>query len=232
MKLLQTRSLLQERSSELSLFIRFLEESESEILDSHQSVHTVATTEISAIMKSTVLLMNYSLIEALVVELVDELFTIARENHVPLGRFSTSVRNQLISYRFRGLRDAGTQKIQEAVSELIDIALLGSVVECPSRTSIRDGFLGNLDARKVRLVAEQFGVEVRLSSRTRGGSDLREIKDSRNLLAHGHISFVQMGQLKSAAELRTQTLRICEFLIAVVRSFERSLRGGLLFTDQ
>jgi len=229
MRLLRTRSILRERSAELSSFIRYLEVADSEVVSLHRGSPLLPSPDVAAIMKSTALMMNYSLVEALVVELVDELFSLAESNNVPMARFSSSFRSQVVRFQLGGLREVGAQKLQEMVSDLIGVAVSNATVATPTKRAIRDRFLGNLDAKKVRELAGQFGIEVQASLRARNGADLLEIKTSRNQLAHGEISFVELGQLKSASDVRSLTARVVVFLISVVRSFERDIRDGCLF---
>lgn len=230
MRLAQTRVLFSERLDELTAFIGYLEKTESELLDQTSSCVLLPSPTVTAVMKATVLVMNYSLVEALIVELVDETFSIANSRGVCFSRLSPHLRKQLVGYRFRSLRDAGVTRIQEVVADMIDEAISNAVVGRPDKQTIRDGFLGNLDAKKVRDVANRMGIQIAPHRRSRGGCDLKEMKDSRNKLAHGHVSFEDLGQLKTVSDLRIQTRRIVEYLLSVVRSFEHAICRGDAFS--
>lgn len=230
MRLEQTRGLLAERVDELVHFIAHLEETENALVASTSHSPLLPSPQVSAVMKATVLVMNYSLVEALVVELVDELYEMANSQGASLSRLSPHLRKQIVDYRFRGLQGAGSKRIQEVAIEMIDKAIADTVIDRPDKKSIRDSFLGNLDARKLRDIASKMGITLTVNIRSRGGSDLREMKDSRNQLAHGHRSFNDLGQLKTVSDLTTQTRRIVEYLLSVIRSFERGIRNGETFT--
>ncbi len=224
--LVQTRELLETRYVELNKFLEHLSHLDMARFETGHNTQTLPSSEVTAVMKATVLIMNYSAVEATIVEVIDEVFSFVRNSGVTFRGISQGVRKQLLSYKLRHIRSSGVGTIESFVDDTLRWALEDADFWLPDKSTIRDSFLGNLDARKIRLVTDQMGVTVLASKRTRNGSDLKEVKDSRNYLAHGYKSFVDLGQLKTTRELQDQTNRIAEYLLAIIRAFEKELREG------
>ncbi len=222
----QARELLETRYFELNKFLEHLARLDAARIESGHNDQTLPSSEVTAVMKATVLIMNYSAVEATIVEVIDEVFSFVRNSGVTFRGISEGVRKQILSYKLRHIRSSGDATIESFVDDTLRWALEDAEFWLPDKGTIRDSFLGNLDARKIRSVTDQMGITVLASRRTRNGSDLKEVKDSRNYLAHGYKSFVDLGLLKTTRELQDQTKRIAEFLLAIIRAFERELRAG------
>jgi hypothetical protein len=224
--LIQSRELLETRYLELSKFLEHLAELDIARMGSGHQDLVLPSSEVTAVMKATVLIMNYSAVEATIVEIIDEVFSFVKNSGVKFRGISQGVRKQLLSYKLRHIRSAGDSTIESFVDDTLRWALEDVDFWLPDKGTIRDSFLGNLDAKKIRSVMDQMGIAILASRRTRNGSDLKEVKDSRNYLAHGYKSFVDLGQLKTVSELHSQTKRIAEYLLAIIRAFERELKAG------
>lgn len=224
--LTQARELLETRYSELNKFLGHLSRLDAARIESGHNEQILPSSEVTAIMKATVLIMNYSAVEATIVEVIDEVFCFIKNSGVTFRGISEGVRKQLLSYKLRHIRSSGDSTIESFVDDTLRWALEDAEFWLPDKSTIRDSFLGNLDARKIRSVTDQMGITVLTSKRTRNGSDLKEVKESRNYLAHGYKSFIDLGLLKTTRELQDQTKRIAEFLLAIIRAFERELRAG------
>lgn len=225
----QAREVLSSRQAELNKFLSYLLQLETAILESNHENQILPSTDVTAMMKSAILIMNYSVAEATIVEIIDEVFCCVKSSGVSFKKISQGVRKQLISYKIKNLKSADDVKIESFIDDALRWVMEDSAFWLPDKLTIREAFLGNLDAQKIRLVTDQMEVPIRTSRRTRNGSDLKEMKDSRNQLAHGYRSFVELGQLKSVRDLKDQTKRIAEFLLAVIRAFEKELRAGRIY---
>jgi hypothetical protein len=83
-----------------------------------------------------------------------------------------------------------------------------------------DLFSGNVDAKLIREeVAEKYGFSAYTdNNQTRGGSDLLSIKTNRNYLAHGSVSFSDVGKDITATELVGINERVIEYLRQILNN--------------
>ncbi|MCH2055438.1 MAG: MAE_28990/MAE_18760 family HEPN-like nuclease [Thalassotalea sp.] len=85
-------------------------------------------------------------------------------------------------------------------------------------------FSGNVDARKIREVAEIYGFSTETNQEeTRNGASLVKIKTTRNELAHGADSFKDKGQQTSPDELKRMKEEVICYLRDMLINIEKYL---------
>jgi hypothetical protein len=83
---------------------------------------------------------------------------------------------------------------------------------------------GNVDARLIRKLATVYGFSAATSGdRTWSGSDLRTVKDKRNVLAHGFQSYEDVGRDYPARELLAITRRSLAYVNEILRNISTYL---------
>jgi hypothetical protein len=80
---------------------------------------------------------------------------------------------------------------------------------------------GNIDARKIREIAEQYGFSAKTHKLTKGGEKLEIVKKLRNALAHGDISFSECGRDYTVAELKEIRKQVIWYLRNILKNIER-----------
>lgn len=95
-------------------------------------------------------------------------------------------------------------------------------------------FSGNLDARQIRDTATRYGFQLagRNLVESRDGVALKDIKDTRNDLAHGKQSFEECGQQTSADSLRQTGMEAIAYLDDVLSGVENFVRQGLYLSEE
>lgn len=89
-------------------------------------------------------------------------------------------------------------------------------------------FSGNVDARVIREVADEYGFSsVTDPSRTRNGGNLVKIKKARNSLAHGSESFLNKGQETSIDALKELKDEVFNYLEEILENIQQYLDGQL-----
>ncbi|MCY7407079.1 MAG: hypothetical protein LH631_06805 [Alkalinema sp. CAN_BIN05] len=82
-------------------------------------------------------------------------------------------------------------------------------------------FSGNLDAKKIRDIADDYGFSHLTDPlKTGNGSDLLTIKDIRTNLAHGIKSFAEVGRDKTADELLEMKNKVIRYLKQILQNIE------------
>ncbi|MBV9434871.1 MAG: hypothetical protein JOZ44_02390, partial [Acidobacteria bacterium] len=85
-------------------------------------------------------------------------------------------------------------------------------------------FAGNVDARKVRHICEEYG----FSSKTRnirGGDRLVEVKRERNYLAHGLKSFVESGRDVTYQDLDQIKRQVVSYVRQILNNIQRFINA-------
>lgn len=82
-------------------------------------------------------------------------------------------------------------------------------------------FSGNVDAKKIREIAEEYGFShITNSSKTKAGKRLLEVKKKRNELAHGHVAFKECGQNMTLSELIEIKTEVIHYLDEILTNIE------------
>ncbi|TNV11605.1 hypothetical protein FH968_22295 [Buttiauxella sp. B2] len=85
-------------------------------------------------------------------------------------------------------------------------------------------FSGNVDARKIREVADKYGFSYDTDEeKTRNGATLVSIKTARNSLAHGSESFRSKGQNASIDEIIKMKDEVFHYLNSILKNIEEYL---------
>jgi hypothetical protein len=180
------------RSDEIDLYLEQLlefEESASQNKDFYN------------MLKANAFLMIYNMVEATMTELIGELYDHFAIQKDSIDTFSDNIQ-LLIFDRIRGVINA---KVSEFKAKSSLRGFSNNVMQTCFSLTVADKkklFSGNIDARKMRDICDDFGVELNLDEECNNGSDLALIKDNRNLLAHGGDSFGNIGKGTTASELK------------------------------
>ncbi|WP_375515155.1 MAE_28990/MAE_18760 family HEPN-like nuclease, partial [uncultured Nostoc sp.] len=86
-----------------------------------------------------------------------------------------------------------------------------------------DLFSGNVDAKEIKIIAKLYGFSVITDKDTRDGIDLLSIKKNRNDLAHGVMSFKEVGQNTSAENLVEISERVTKYLRQILENIDEYL---------
>ena len=88
----------------------------------------------------------------------------------------------------------------------------------------KDLFSGNLDGKKIRETAAEYGFShLTDHTKTGSGSDLLTVKANRNDLAHGIKSFAEIGRDKTADELLEIKKKVIRYLKQILKNIETYL---------
>jgi len=136
-------------------------------------------------LNSTVYLLLYNLVESTMTLSMNATFIALKRANGPYNSFSNDVRKKwasLVSMHLRKLEEQKFSndffcKIEEASGEVLLF------------DGLSEKFDGNLDAQKIRDICKAWGIRVPSK-----GDQLLTVKNNRNNLAHGDITFVDAGK--------------------------------------
>jgi hypothetical protein len=75
--------------------------------------------------------------------------------------------------------------------EIVHAIIKGEVIELDRRAT---DISGNLDADQIRRLCKDHGITFTVAKEGRGGIVLETVKEKRNSLAHGTLSFAECGR--------------------------------------
>ena len=184
-----------------------------------------AGSESLAILKASVFLVTYNLVESAVRTTFDWLYKSMADDGSRYAILRSDLRRLWIDQQFRGdldLYSASPRTFHERTYALIDNVAIDPVPVLDGR---KLPISGNVDADAIRNVCQRHGIVHRAPDGARGGNDLSLIREQRNNLAHGTVSFSECGRQYTVEDLRRITSRSVTFLRSVLRSVERYARS-------
>ncbi len=215
----------EKRKSEINEYLEFIEviyaeEKEVEIMfkklvkhKRKQKFHV--SDQLQKVLIANSFLLLYNLIEATIRNSIDEIFADLQNNTIDYTKLSDKLKKIFLIQKNKNLKEGNFNL--ETLNKQID-DLINSVLD--SETIILDkgklDFSGNLDAKKIRNIASDYG----FGQPSVNGDNLLVIKNKRNHLAHGDFSFSEIGKDYSVAELVNFKEQTFNFLNEVINNIE------------
>lgn len=162
-------------------------------------------SELSKILKANGFLLLYNLVEATVRNSIGAIFISMHSSHVTFASLTDKLRKLWIRQEFKHI---DSDEILLLTNKILNNELLTFKAECISIS-------GNIDAQKIREILKQFGC-----AELKDGRDLATIKEKRNKLAHGELTFSEIGKDYSMAELIVFKDNTKEYLSNVLNEIE------------
>ena len=192
------------------------------ILDSQNS-----DADFVCICKSNIILMIYNLVESTVVNTMNEYYSLifkdpnfVKKNEKILGIWIDSI--MISSYG----RDKSFNDCKNTAHSLISKYSKNEL-----RSEYRKNDSGNLDARTIQKMCETHSINFIKSKKYEENelsNQLREIKETRNVLAHGEQSFIEIGRNLSEKDLAQDIELVAEYLQCFLKSVDKYIvRVGL-----
>jgi hypothetical protein len=215
----------EKRKSEINEYLEFVElvcaeEKEVEIMFKKLIKHKrkqrfQVSDQLQKVLIANSFLLLYNLIEATIRNSIDQIFVDLQNNTIVYTNLSDKLKKIFLNQRNKNLKE-GNFSLDTLNNQIDD--LINSVLD--SETIILDkgklDFSGNLDARKIRNIASEYG----FIEPTVNGENLLVIKNKRNHLAHGEFSFSDIGKDYTVSELVCFKDQTFEFLGEVLKNVD------------
>lgn len=222
-------SIYHNRKKELSDFInfmKFLEAKENNKEDGvsefdkffHGDKQRIEFTYQSMInvLKSNAALMIYSIIEFTVANLIERIYDEIKMQNLTYKDVSESIRKIWREMILKEADDpnASFNTFLRKHGEVIEAIVYCYTLKMEVKKSLPSG---NLDGIAILQTFTSHGIQVCTSSCYYRPDLLKNIKDNRNELAHGNVSFVEALRDKSVDEINDNTNIVCNFLDELIK---------------
>lgn len=168
-------------------------------------------TELDKTLKATGFLLLYNLIESTIRNAIEAIFDDLVKQNISFDDLREEVK-KIIIQNFKN------NKSSENLLNAINNIALDIISASFDKGKL---FSGNIDARKIKETAEDYGFSHRTNARkTQNGNDLLKIKTNRNDLAHGFKSFEEVGKNATADELLQIKKRVICYLREILENIE------------
>lgn len=157
--------------------------------------HKEIDNELSKILKANGFLLLYNLIEATIKTSIDEIFITIHSSNITFKSLTENLKSLWINQEIKDLKENAFNvatlrtKVMNISESILKSELTLFKSECINIS-------GNIDAKKIREVAKQFGY-----NEPKNGGGLLTIKNKRNHLAHGEYTFAEIGKDYTVGDL-------------------------------
>jgi len=171
--------------------------------------------EFQVILIANAFLILYNLIESTVRNSIVEIYSHVEEEDIAFGKLSEKLQkiwikkeiaDKLKENKFR------PETLQDYIFKLAQDILNKETIKL---SNVKMDFSGNLDAAKIRELAQKIGFD-----EPANGRNLAEIKTKRNRLAHGEQTFYDVGKDFSVKELTDLKDETFNYLINIIDKIE------------
>jgi hypothetical protein len=216
---------LGERKREFHSYLRLLDHLEQRMLpraSAKKRSGDLPSSESFKAMKATAFLMLYNIIEATIIGAIAQLYKVIEREGCTLSEVSTHVQDIWIDQRFWIAPDDATPATYQARAARLLRETMANAKLSLAPQRLRVG--GNIDADKVRHLCKKHGCPLSVSRHSRGGVELKTVKEQRNDLAHGLKTFVECGQSYGISDIERISRECFNFLGGFVRSLDRYVK--------
>ena len=169
--------------------------------------------ELLKTLKASGFLLLYNLVEATMRNVIEAIFDKLRSEGISYDE----IRPELKKMVLKNLKKRNPDKILSSIVAIsVDIITAGFDKE--------DLFSGNIDGKKIRETATEYGFSHSTDClKTGDGSDLLTVKTNRNDLAHGVKSFTEVGRDYAADNLLEIKNKVIRYLKQILQNIETYL---------
>lgn len=173
---------------------------------------TPEVTLASSVIRSNIKIMIYNIIEFTVTSLISAIYDRLKDESCGYADVSEKLRTLWHHTRMRTLSDpsASNDTAVRISKQLLDEAIANKALRLDTHKTISGG---NLDGKKILRLFDDHGVSVHTADAEFRADELKDIKDRRNDLAHGSVSFAEASNQVTTSELADLINRVDSFLM-------------------
>lgn len=196
------------------------------VIDTVYKYRSKLDSDFLKILKANSFLLIYNLVES---SITDGFLAIYRElenKNISYDKARGEFQEIWLNYHYNKVFDkhANFDSYQKTAKSLIELVLTQATIKL-DRKAI--GISGNLDADQIRLICDKHGVSKHVDSNCKGGVNLNLIKQMRNALAHGSLSFLECGRDYSETSIKEYKDEAVIFVRSILQNMKDYIDSGL-----
>jgi hypothetical protein len=212
-----------DRKNEIQLYINFINLSENNSLIYNEvNKNGINKSELRRIFLANAYLLLYNLVESTIRNTIQEIYDHLNLKSVSFDVLKPNIKETIL----QGLKTKSPIKIVEDIENIA--ADIISISFDPDKISN-----GNIDAKKIREIARKYCFsDMTDYSKCKNGEKLLEIKNKRNNLSHGIVSFSECGREISISDLNLAFNEAASYLEGILENVKVYLNSeAYLFSE-
>jgi MAE_28990/MAE_18760-like HEPN len=222
----------EERLQEIDSYLNLLEVIEKQVqkgLPQFKGDDSTITVQQQRMLYSSVYLQLYNLVESTVTQCVDTISDIVNAQELQPDDLCDALKREWVRLVARTHIDLSSEKRLESAMALCDHVASSQSI---SEFNVERGGGGNWDDQSIHKFTKRLGLSLEISREAQQAvkqpfkndmGTLSLIKDYRNKLAHGNISFAECGENVTVHDLRQLTEHVALYMGEVVGCFKQFL---------
>lgn len=227
-----------DRKKELDKFLYFMEFLEQQEFMDNDGIsnfdtffkidekHNITYQSLINILKSSFSIMLYNIIEFTIANLVDSIYDEIRSKGLSYLEVNESIRDLWRKTFFKSIKDdpnASFNTFLNANKRIIDLIIERQLLAISSNNSLP---AGNLDLREIKKVMKQHGLVVTKNKQNFRPDIFENIKQRRNDLAHGSVSFEDASREDTLKDIRNNEEIVIGLLDELIKQVKVYIDAG------
>lgn len=176
---------------------------------------------LTSTLKSNMFLLLYNLVESTITKCLIEIHNSICDENCTYIQLSPQIQNLFTSYYYKSLLNGNISEenkllhIKTMIHSWIFNEKFSLTFEDLTKYKTGNNFSGNLDAKEIRKITTKYGVTFDVKS-----EEIKNLKEFRNKLAHGEISFQDASNLKGIEYFENLKIKTIDFLNKFITAVE------------
>ncbi len=209
-----TLSIFEDRKNEIEFYYSIMIEINSE----SENIKTIDNSRFFKISKSNFILMLYNLVEACTVNGMLEIYQNLKADSCSYNDVIDEIKKIWSKHKVSQIYGPTTTKeiYENTVNQIIRDITANNPIELNKNTL---GVNGNIDARRIKNICDKHKIRYTVQN---NGASLQQIKDKRNILAHGDMSFSNCARdltIDDLGNIKDEVFSFLEGILAGMKTY-------------
>lgn len=174
--------------------------------------------DLTRILKANAFLLMYNLIESTVINGIFEIFNSIKNERVSYQKVSLELKKVWLNMKLNHDKNIAKDSIVNQFITLSEEVINLTIIEIEKK---QIKFQGNLDAGRIYDLAKIYGITNHPTFREdTTGEAFKEIRNKRNLLAHGDLTFKECGKDYTIQQINEYKNHVVNYLELVLKNIE------------
>jgi hypothetical protein len=204
----------EQRVKEIEQYLHFLKQLDEPQVELHfpnLGTYSRMDDDLKDILRANAYVMMYNMVEYSIRYGILNIYRQIESNNCTISTVIQEIRDIWLNYHYRKIFKitANWESARKMAAQLVEKAINNVIISLDDEAI---PISGNLDARQIRLICDAHGISYQTRPDAKGGTELRIVKEQRNFLTHGHISFSECGHKVKVEKLEQINSEIVIFV--------------------